>query len=387
MPVSAGTVIAPLADFPHLAAPGPEVVPALVTGSLLGEPGPVRQGRRGEVVVFAVDGISWPVLQDSCATAEVTIPYRSTFPSTSMVSWLAAVGLPPGDHPVAGPVLAIRPDLTDNLIADSSLGWAGPAADPPALPPGSGGTSLFEALAARGLASEVLVGDFYGISESWLALLTRGARRVDPSRSLDAIRLSPVPLQETAVQDLLARQRTGPAAVRWVYINLDDRIHRTGYDDEVLTALRAIAAAAERLAGEGYTTLVHSDHGHIRNVTSAADQAAWASVEVPELCTAPAGGAGRVRWLYPRPGAAGTIVTRLRKSFGNDCGIFLRDSQEWRDFSAACGNPHLSGAAVGEVVIVALSGRFPVPDPEYVFEHGSICAQEMMTGVAAWTGG
>jgi len=90
--------------------------------------------------------------------------------------------------------------------------------------------------------------------------------------------------------------------------------------------------------------------------------------------------------LYPRPGAAASIVTRLQDSFGDEVGVFLRDSQQWHDFSTVWGNPYLTGGAVGEVVIVALSNRFPVPDPEYVYEHGSICADEMTTGVAVWTG-
>ncbi|HZV27272.1 MAG TPA: hypothetical protein VFG00_13385 [Acidothermaceae bacterium] len=375
-----------LADYPHLRLPGPEIVPQLVLSSLLDGSATVGSGRRAEVVVFAVDGISWPVLDNVCATADLRVPYRSTFPSTSLVSWLAAVGLPPGSHPVAGPVFATRPELTSNLIADNDVGWGGVDPARPELPAGHAGTSMFETLGGHGLASEVMVGDFYGISESWLSLLTRGATRCDPSRSLDAIRLSPAALQETAVHDLLARQRSGPAAVRWVYINFDDRIHKTGYDDEVLTALRSVIHTAERLARDGYTTFVHSDHGHIRNVTSAADQAIWGSVDVPELCTAPAGGAGRVRWLYPRPGAAASILTRLRDSFGDEVGIFARDSQQWHDFGAACGNPHLTSDAVGEVVIVALSNRFPVPDPGYAFEHGSICADEMTTGVAVWSG-
>lgn len=379
------TVAEALRDLPHLRLAGPEVVAQLVVSSLLDGSNTLKS-QRGEVVVFAVDGISWPVLQDACTTADLHVPYRSTFPSTSLVSWLAAVGLPPGSHPVPGPVFAIRPGLTSNLIADKSVGWSGNDSTVPRVPAGRAGTSMFETLHGHGLASEVLVGDFHGINESWLALLTRGAIRVDPSRTLDAIRLSPTAIQEAAVHDLLARQRLGPAAVRWVYVNFDDRVHRTGYDHEVLAALRNITHTAERLAGAGYTTFVQSDHGHVHNLTSQADQAIWAAVEAPGFCVAPAGGAGRVRWLYPRPGAAASILTRLRDWFGEEVGIFARDSQQWQEFSAACGNPYLDGDAVGEVVTVALSNRFPVPDPDYVFEHGSICAEEMLTGVAAWTG-
>lgn len=382
------TVETPFASdvHPHIGLLGPEIVSRLVFSSLLDSSPTISLGRRGEIVVFAVDGISWPVLEAACPSATARIPYRSTFPSTSLVSWLAAVGMPPGDHPVAGPVFALRPGLTANLIADHEAGWGGVTPCRPRLPVRDAGTTMFEALRVHGLPTEVLIGDFHGISESWLSLLTRGATRIDPSRNLDAIRMSPGALQQAAVDDLLARQRIGPAAVRWVYVNFDDRIHRTGYDAEVVTALQSIACTAERLAAEGYTVLVHSDHGHVRTVTSAADQAVWAALDTPECCTAPAGGAGRVRWLYTRPGMAQQVATRLGEAFGEDVGVFLRSAQPWRDFCKLWGNPYLTGDAVGDVVVVALSHRFPVPDPEYAFEHGSIHADEMTTGVAVWIG-
>ncbi len=380
------TNTAALVGQSYLSLPGPGIVADLTRASLVDDDAPVPCGRRGEVVVFAVDGICWPVLRAVCATANLCVPYRSAFPSTSLVSWLAAIGRPPGSHPVVGPVFAVRPGLTSNLIANVDLGWDGVDSTRPELPGGGTGSSLFETLGAYGLASEVLVGDFFGISESWLSLLTRGATRRNPSRRLDAIRLSPLAMLEAAVGDLKARQRLAPAALRWVYVNFDDRIHKSGYDDEVIEALRVLALAAERLAADGYTTFLHSDHGHIRNLTSEEDQTVWASVETPQYCSAPAGGAGRVRWLYPRPGNAMSILNRLGDAFGDDVALFTRDSRQWRDFSRGYGNPYLTGDVIGEVIAVALSNRFPVPDPGYLFEHGSICIEEMTTGVAVWTG-
>lgn len=392
----------PGADFPHLALPGPGIVADLVLSCLRGSggsPGGLPAARRGEVVVFAVDGIAAPVLERACASAGQFRRYRSTFPSTSLVSWLAAVGVPPGCHQVTGPVLRARPGYTSNYIADSEESWhsagqPGAGASASASPARRGcpafaapsAPTMFQELARLGLASEVLIGDFYGISEAWIALLTAGAARHDPGTDLGALRLSPAGMARAAVAGLRARQRAGPAACRWVYVNFDDYIHREGYSDELTAALGGIADTAQELAAAGYTVLVHSDHGHIRNVCDPAQMAAWASVENPAYCTAPAGGAGRVRWLYPRPHLADAVRARLQDALGSHAAVFARDSPQWHEFARCWAHPTLTGDSVGDVVAVALTELFPVPDERYVFEHGSVCAQEMVTGVAAWTG-
>lgn len=372
--------------YPHLDLPGPEMMADLITGAFRGQLNSLRLGRRQELVVLAADGISWELLEQICTNADALLPMRSTFPSTSLVSWLAAIGLAPGTHPVPGPVLSIRPNLTSNLIADKDVAWSGPDSASPQLPANEIPKTAFETLADLGLHSEVLVGDFYGISESWISLLTRGAIRHNPSVPLAPIRLAPLDLQAAAIHDLRMRQRHSQAAVRWVYINFDDRIHRTGYDGDVVKALVGLAQAAETLAEAGYTVLLHSDHGHIRNRSVASDETVWASVDDPVVCAAPAGGAGRVRWLYPRAGTAQPVANRLREELGTEIGVFLRDSPEWQDFIEIWGNPGLAASAVGEVIAVALTDRFPVPDPAYLYEHGSICADEMRTGAAIWNG-
>jgi hypothetical protein len=391
--VSHASLTALPASFPHLALPGPGVVADLVLSCLRGSGG-LRPGRREEVVVFAVDGIAAPVLERACASADQFIPYRSTFPSTSLVSWLAAIGLRPGSHPVTGPVLRVRPGWTSNYIADSEASWAAGEQPAEASEDGQGcpalaaasAPTMFQELAGLGLTSEVLVGDFLGISEAWIALLTAGAERHDPLADLGPLRLSPSRMAREAVAGLRSRQEAGRASCRWVYVNFDDHIHRDGYSDELTGALHHIAATARELAGAGYTVLVHSDHGHIRNICDRSQMAAWASVENPRYCTAPAGGAGRVRWLYPRPHLAEAVRVRLHEALGEDAAVFARDSEQWHDFARRWAHPALAGHSVGEVVAVALTERFPVPDDRYVFEHGSVCEQEMVTGVAAWAG-
>lgn len=382
-----GGVAAHVRSLPHMSLPQPNVVSEMVVSCAEGADS-LGLGRRGEVVIFAVDGVGAHVLQEACASSDQFVAYRSTFPSTSLVSWLAAVGLAPGYHPITGPVMRARPGLTTNYILDNQADWV--AAEPgpsDVLGPASAPT-MFEALADLGLASEVLIGDFFGISEAWIALLTKGASRVDPSADLNPLRMSPLKMQEAAIADLMHRLEVGgPTFCRWVYVNFDDHIHRHGYSDELVLGLRHIAETAESLAEAGYTVLIHSDHGNMRNVCNPAQLAAWASVDNPKYCISPAGGAGRVRWLYPHPEHTDSVYERLCNELGDGIAVFMRDSEEWRQFTRACAHPTLTQSAVGEVIALSLNDAFPVPDAGYVFEHGSLAADEMVTGLAAWAGG
>jgi hypothetical protein len=374
------------AEHPHLAQPGPEIVADHIRRTFLDPQTPLRLGGRQELIVLAVDGISWETLRRVSAHADVAIRYRSTFPSTSLVSWLTAVGVAREHHPVPGPVFALGPGATANLISDHSAAWTATTGTKPCLPADTTAVTVFEQLASHDITTEVLIGDFYGINESWISQLCRGATRVNPSSDLAAIRMSPGGMAEAMLTDLRRRLTATRAAIRWVYFNFDDHIHRTGYDSELLVALHHVTTAARRFADAGYTVLLHSDHGHIRNTTNDTDQTAWATTDHPGLCIAPAGGAGRVRWLYPKPGRTDEVTDRLQAAFDDRIAVLARDSLSWQELAHAYGNPSLLSPKVGDVIAVATGPDFPVPDPAYLFEHGSLCADEMNTGALAWLG-
>lgn len=373
-------------EHPHLDQPGPEIVATNIAQTFLAPEPTLPLGSRQELLVLAADGIGWETLLRISGDADVAIPYRSTFPSTSLVSWLTAVGVPREHNPVPGPVFALDPGVTANLISDHHMTWTGTTGTKPILPAAPEAVTVFEHLGSHDISSEVLVGDFCGINESWISQLCRGAIRVNPSGDLGSVRLSPVAMAQAMLADLRHRLTATCAAIRWVYFNFDDRIHRTGYDHDLLDALRHVAAAARQLSAAGYTVVLHSDHGHIRNTTNDTDQMAWTAIDQPSLCTAPAGGAGRVRWLYPKPGSATEVTERLLAAFADRIAVVSRDSQTWHHLAHAYGNSSLLSPAVGDVITVATGHDFPVPDPAYLFEHGSLCAEEMNTGAVAWIG-
>jgi hypothetical protein len=127
--------------------------------------------------------------------------------------------------------------------------------------------------------------------------------------------------------------------------------------------------------------LAHSDHGQVRCRPAAELAAAWAGLDTPQLCELPGGGAGRVRWLYPLPGRAGELAARLAAALG-DAAVVLRLADLDR-LGLARVTPALR-ARLGEVVAIAATDRFPVPDPSLRWEHGSTHPDEMLVPLAAW---
>jgi hypothetical protein len=164
----------------------------------------------------------------------------------------------------------------------------------------------------------------------------------------------------------------------WVYVNLDDYVHANGYDERVLAALRRLDGVARGWAGAGWTVVAHSDHGQVPVRPDPALAQAWARVDDPHECELPGGGAGRVRWLYPRAGREEAVRARLADALG-DAAVVL----------AACELALPPGLGlpldrVGAVLAIAASESFPVPDLGMRYEHGGLDVDEMVIPFAVW---
>jgi len=155
----------------------------------------------------------------------------------------------------------------------------------------------------------------------------------------------------------------------WVYVNLDDYVHLHGYDGAAEQALQALETAATRWAGQGWTVVAHADHGQVRRVRDQGLEAVWAAVDTPALCAFPGAGAGRTRWLYPRPGNAAEVVERLRHGLGPNA--LVLSASELVDLGLVSDAPRLL-ERVGGVVALALTEHFPLEDPDMRYEHGSV---------------
>lgn len=336
------------------------------------------------VIVLALDGLAFHVAAQALPHAELAA-MRSTFPSTSATAWLTSVtGIDASEHGVIGTVY--REPGTERLVNVITGDVTGPFADTRvsaedgSAPPVITSPTIFDR--ARTLGAEPLaVGpELAAVRGPWISALLRGATlRADngsPARTVSAV----VDRTVLDVEAVIARPRIRPLLL-WAYVNLDDHIHRGGYDAPLRAALRRLDETASRWADRGWTVLAHADHGQTPVSPDARLAACWDALDDPRHCRVPSGGAGRVRWLYPRAGKEERLARELRAAFDEHAFIFTPDELDERGLMRA--SPIVK-ARIGELVAIAASPRFPVPDLASAYEHGSITEDEMLVPFAAW---
>ncbi|SEH01052.1 Type I phosphodiesterase / nucleotide pyrophosphatase [Nonomuraea solani] len=334
-------------------------------------PGLLAEGEWESAVVLAFDGLGYDHAAATLAPDRLTA-LTTTFPSTSVTAWATVLtGATVEEHGLAG--VRFRAMEEDRLVDCFAEGPA----------PGALGETVFERLSARGVRCSVNPGEMATWPAWWRSAVTRGATPLPPFTDWEKIRYTPEAIVRAVVEEVeagLARRGPGRSLV-WSWINVDDCVHRSGPSAELDEALRRIGRFARRLAAEGHTVLALSDHGAVPSRCSPALAAGFAAVTGPGLCALPPGGAGRVRWCYPRPGRAAEVAARLAGLLGPDALVVTPDEL------AGMGLLTMEGTmprALGEVVCLAVGAGFPVPDPEVAFEHGSVTAQEMIVPLAAW---
>jgi hypothetical protein len=329
------------------------------------------------VVLLAVDGLAHSVAADHWQPSTLAA-LRSTVPSTSTTAWLTSVtGVGPDEHGLPGMVFRLPADGTLVYAVNGNTLASGPA-DPQAR------TGLLwphpTVFQRAGVRCVALGREMDGLSGPWAGAVLAGCVRVAVT---DQARLASQAADPSAlvagvagdVDDVLAT--AGGRLLLWVYVNLDDYVHRNGYDDAVRAALTVLAGHAERWAGAGWTVLAHADHGQVPCVADPDLVRAFAAVDDPADCLVPAGGAGRIRWLYPKPGRRERVAERLAGVLGDTARVVSVDDVP--ELAA----PSLAGR-VGRVVAIATSPRFPVPDPGLLYEHGALDDDEMLVPFATW---
>jgi hypothetical protein len=348
----------------------------------------LRAASRG-VVVLAVDGLSYEAAGQTLPHAHLQ-PLRSTFPSTSTTAWLTAVtGVDAGEHGVVGMVYrAPGADRVTHLVSGRAMAFdrqnqtmdhqknVGEGELVRRVP------TLFDRCAAAGIPALAVGAELQQLSGAWVTALLHGAHTVpstDTAPSAD-----PQAVVERTVREVEAvLAAPGPAApcLVWAYVNLDDHIHRAGYDHRLRASVRLLDAAASRWADAGWSVLAHADHG-LAPVAPRADlMEAWARLDSPGYCAMPGGGAGRVRWLYPLPGGERRLAERLADALGDHALVLTPDDLDRRGLLPA--SPAVR-ERIGAVVAVAASPGFPVPDPGLAWEHGALTEAETLVPLASW---
>jgi len=368
--------------------PHPQQSLALVPGWVLGQ---LDASQRG-VIVLGVDGLSWS-LAAACWHAAELACLTSTFPTTSATAWLTALtGVGPAEHlAAANSYLVPALGTVVDAVTAQPITWPGQAALPleastdaqlvaPQHP------TLFERARQQGVTCVAVTREFDGLPGPWTDALLRGADRWDRGKTsasaLQAQAADPPSLATAVIGDVeqVLAEHPGDALV-WAYVNLDDYAHLHGYDGAAEQALAALETAATRWAGQGWTVIAHADHGQVRRVRDQGLEAVWAAVDTPALCAFPGAGAGRTRWLYPRPGKAAEVAERLRQGLGPNA--LVLSASELVDLGLVSDAPRLL-ERVGEVVALARTEHFPLEDPDMLCEHGGVGPDEMLVPLATW---
>jgi hypothetical protein len=369
---------------PTSAYPGSDAASLAVLPTILLEE--LTRARRG-VVVLGIDGLSYPAAVDGGWKSADLTRLVSTFPSTSATAWLTALtGADPSRHGVPGMVYRVPGRGVLVHVVTGRVLARGPAdsgADTRLL---VAHPTVFELARADGAEVNAMPREIGRLGSEWAHALLRGATTLDVpgSASLAEDAADPGRLAASVaagVDQALDATRPGRPALLWVYVNLDDHIHRNGYDAAVLGAVRSLGAHAARWCDRGWTVVAHSDHGQVRCEPDPALAAAWSTVDNNDDCVLPGGGAGRVRWLYPRAGRADRVRARLAAAVGDAGAVY--DAEAPGPLPSSIVDAARTGR-VGAVVAVATRPRFPLPDPDLRWEHGAAHPDEILSPLAIW---
>jgi len=335
----------------------------------------------GSVIVIGVDGVSYDVAE-ALHLSGTLHSLRSVFPTTSVTAFLSSIlGIGPEFHGIWGPVLRIESSTNDdsvvNLLRSRRYRWGDDWV--------TGGTplngtelnirnqgSLFHDWQSADLKPIAISAEYPGMSKEWLDAIHLGAVRiVDPT---PAAMMSVEPLAHTQIVIGIVRDVIAPMNAVWAHINLDPYIHLHGYDAQIAAAISYIDDMCCDFAAQGIPSMWYADHGMMRTKVLECDRLLWEQLETPLWCRGRAGGAGRTRWLYPHARFEGHVLKMLLDGLGTDAIVIHRD--ELGSLGLLEGMAEPISLRVGEVVAIATGERFPIPDPNLIFEHGGISEQE-----------
>lgn len=319
-----------------------------------------------DVAILALDGIPYDLARSAWTQAR-TEPMRSVFPTTSATGWLSSLtGADVGAHGVPGVVFRVAEDgrPVDVFAHRGPLG-------------GRDDGNVFADAAALGWEPLAVVGDLEPFDCAWRDLLLLGARRVEGHRFFTASGAPDAAALCARLRAALAACLPGDGRPRlvWCFVDVDRHVHRHGYDGCVLELLAGIERIAAELAERGTVVLAHADHGLVPTRTDPALERLLASLERRGCAI---GGAGRVRWVYPRARAG---ADALRRELAASLPPSVRVAGADELFAPGT----LARRRVGDVVLVAEGERF-LTSPGYRYDHGSLSRDELEVPCSAWRG-
>lgn len=349
-------------------APSVTEVRSLLSDLLVEE---VAGGRPRHVVVLAVDGLPHHLAR-RCWPAARTRRLRSVLPTTSSASWLSSLtGLAVAEHGVPGVVFAL-PQAGCQLI--NVLSYRGPGLRVT-------GGNVFTDAAFHGYRPVAIGSDLDSLDCSWRDELLRGAVRVPGHRFYPVTdgdyRVRPpeticAEVRCALDEALAAHGGRGPCLV-WCFVEVDQHVHRYGYDAHVRAVLDGLDSLARALSATGMLVVAHADHGLVPTVPDAELGTRLADIQQRFGCAM--GGAGRMRWLYPAGSDDGEVEEAVTAAVGHRA----RVSSAEQVFGAA--TPLRE--RVGRVTVTARAADF-LTAPDYRYDHGSDQPAELHVPFSVW---
>lgn len=318
-----------------------------------------------DVIVLAVDGVPAALARTTWQSARDIETLQSVVPATSASAWLSSLsGMSVAEHGVVGAVWHEPDGNRIDVLRERR---------PLDIP--SHGT-IFTDAKRGGYEPIVLLGDLMPFDGAWRAALLAGARLMDsPTFFFDcANRAAEGVVDELAhaVAALRAEPGASPRLI-WCFVDLDQAIHQRGYAPDVVRFLERLDTLARDWRHAGAVVVAHSDHGLVKTAHDPRIAAIWENA--CRRFSATAGGAGRMRWLYPPRGRSEALRHELAASLPPE--IEICPPERW--FPAGS----LARARVGDLLVVATGTRFMTFHGD-IFDHGSLTRAETEVPLAVW---
>jgi hypothetical protein len=324
------------------------------------------RGRNRNIVILGLDGIPYDIAAMHWPKADVR-PMTSVFPTTSSTGWLSSLtGAEVRQHGIPGVVFKLAEAGGQLVNVFSYKGQLVHEAT----------GNIFSDAAAHGYQPIAVLGDLEPLPCTWRDILLEGSQRIEGHRFYTAAEETPAALRRALTDAIAAASAASdPSRPRlvWCFIDCDLRIHRTGYDDEVLQFLGHVEGIAAELLQQDTVVVAHSDHGLTR--TRHDDRVASTIEQATTDYGCLMGGAGRTRWLYPRSGTCTSLLNYLKQQMPPS--VFVYHTLRPHD--------SLVAPRAGEILLVAQGEDFITQDG-YTFDHGSLTAAELTVPVAEWHG-
>src|SRR5260370_24489 len=202
--------------------------------------------------------------------------------------------------------------VLDNWHDGTTRGGKEPEAARPTPPPTL--TPISDPLAGSEIPAVVLPNELAWLHADVRDRLLHGA---ELAGSALPAKIDPVDLMSAFADQITTAVAARPDAMIWVYLDLDSHIHAHGFDQRAAAAMTALDELARRLRDGGTSVLVFSDHGLARSAPRPETTPAWEAAARARWSPLPPGGAGRVRWLYPRPEHADRLTDLLARQLAH----------------------------------------------------------------------